>query len=98
MSHAVRLPSKIAGAWRNTKQRLPFRMISNCPLRTFDHSLAIEAKAWAWQASSGVLAFFSAACIGERKAAAAAIASKIFLIFAPKFRRQYRIGSNKYLD
>jgi len=51
------------------------------PWRTFGHSLAIEAKAWAWQPCSGVLAFFSAACAGERKAAAVAVANKNFLTF-----------------
>src|SRR5258706_14984633 len=88
MSQAARLPSNVMEfAWRNTKHRLPFRIISNFPLRTFGHSLAIEAKAWAWQACCGV---FSAACVGEWKAATAAITSKIFLISAPKFRTRYR--------
>ena len=68
-----------AGIWSNTKQRLPFRTISKVPWRTFGHSLAIEAKAWAWQACSGVLAFLSAACATETKATATAVASRILL-------------------
>jgi len=54
-------------------------MISKVPWRTFGHSLAIEAKAWAWQACSGVLAFFSAACADETKATAAAVAMAVFV-------------------
>src|SRR5215472_4942218 len=85
MSQAVRLPSKAAGACKNTKQRLPFRIISKLPRRTFGHSLAIEANAWVWQTCSGVLAFFSAARADERKATAAtdiaAIASGFSSVF-----------------
>ncbi len=43
-----------------TKQRLPFRIISKLPRKTLGHSLAMEAKAWAWQACPAVLDFSSA--------------------------------------
>jgi hypothetical protein len=92
-SRAARLSSNTAGAWSNTKQRLPFSIISKVPWRTFGHSLAIEAKAWAWQACSGVLAFLSAAYADETKATTAAVAMAVFVIVGTCFAMIMSAGS-----